>query len=191
MEYTIEDYNNDIKLSEYVFRKYFKKYIEDKEDLIQSSIIALWKKRNNFDISKGTLSSFKFGVSYYAMLEYFRSINKGYKKGFDTYTFVSMNNTIPGTEDLLLCDIIEDNSINLDKNLEFQNLIKVLKECSNQIKWSKNARYSKQIVEFINKGYCDIDISKKIGCTRELCRVVRKRYVLILRDKLKEYKYLA
>jgi RNA polymerase sigma factor (sigma-70 family) len=72
----LEDYQKqheeDTKISNWVFNRYFHKFWYMREDFIQSAIIDLWLARSKFDIKKGKYSTYAHTVAYNAMQKIIR-----------------------------------------------------------------------------------------------------------------------
>lgn len=67
MKYEEKDYLEDLKISKSVFGLYFSRYKKFKDDLIQESVIALWRARSRFNGKKASYASFAYRVSINAM----------------------------------------------------------------------------------------------------------------------------
>lgn len=189
-EYSEEDYENDLAISQYVFRKKFRKHEEYKEDLVQSSLIALWKRRNDYNEEKGmTLASYKFMISEYAMLTFLSRQTAIKAKDLEENHIVSIYEPIPGTDGETYVDILEDENCNIELDFDVNFLRNVYHESVDTFKLSKNNVLFKKIANLILKGHYDLEIAKKLGCSRERCRQVRKKIARVFREKLIENEY--
>ena len=72
MEKEKREMEEDLKISKYVYGRLFNKYHNLKDDLIQESLIALWRARPRFDSAKGAYSNFAINVSVNAMKMFLR-----------------------------------------------------------------------------------------------------------------------
>lgn len=58
MDYTAANHNEDMRIATYIFNKYFKKYQNLKDDLVQVAVIKLWQSRPDFCEGKATYTTF-------------------------------------------------------------------------------------------------------------------------------------
>lgn len=72
MEKEKRDMEEDLIISNYVYARLFNKYYHLKDDLIQESLIALWRARPRFDSAKGAYFTFAINVSANAMRMFLR-----------------------------------------------------------------------------------------------------------------------
>lgn len=183
MVYDESQNNEDMKWACFVFKKHFKNCPFLREDLIQNAVLTLLKNKNKFDNTRGEYSTFAIKVCKNSMANYLRKNNHLTNNGENlSLDYEYENNTF--------ADILPY-EVDFDKGLDFDFLITTFDECCAEIKVSKNNKFTKPILEFIRQGFCDIDISKKLGCTRELPRRIRKKIIPIYQDKLKEYGYIV
>ncbi len=82
MEYGLSMYNEDMAISRWVFSKKFRNSTFYKDDLLQCSLIALYRYRSKYDDTKGTYFTYASKISYFAMLS-FISKEKKYTNNFD------------------------------------------------------------------------------------------------------------
>lgn len=72
MNYDLTMYNEDMAISCWVYSKKFKNLIFLKDDLIQCSLIALYRYREKYDNTKGTYFTYANKISYFVMLSFIR-----------------------------------------------------------------------------------------------------------------------
>ena len=145
-----KNYIEDMKLSFAVYNKYFKKYSYLKEDLIQESIVNLWKGRKFYNKSISSYSTYAFGVSLDAMVRYLR------KNVFDNISLET-----PISEELRLIDVIPGQELKIN-DLGLDKLIK-------QVKKNTKKEYTKYI-EFIDlfcSGLTCKEITEIFNCSRQ------------------------
>lgn len=152
MEYTQKDYEEDKRISNLVFNKYFKKSYRFKDDLIQESLIMLWKNRTKFDETKGEYSTWAFKVSLTSMLMFLRKEKKNFNN-------LSLDYEIQGFEEgemkfvdtIGVCEIDTDK---IDVKTLFESVLK-----------NKNEE-ARIIADRMLKGFTQKEIAKEIGKSR-------------------------
>lgn len=152
MEYTQKDYEEDKRISNLVFNKYLKKSYRFKDDLIQESLIRLWKNRAKFDESKGKYSTWAFRVSLTSMLMFLRKEKKNFNN-------LSLDYEIKGFEEgemkfvdtIGVCEIDTDK---IDVKTLFENVLK-----------NKNEE-ARIVADRMLKGFTQKEIAKEIGKSR-------------------------
>jgi len=108
MKYTPKNYEEDLKISNWVFNRYFKHYKAFKDDMIQTAIIKLWQTRPQFNEQKSKYSTYACLIAYREMLILLRK-EKKYLRDISLYE---------ETDDgLLLIDTIPANDTSDTKNL--------------------------------------------------------------------------
>lgn len=71
------DFDENVRLVYYVFNKFYQKYRNIEDDLIQEGLIGLWKACQTFDSSRGTeFSTYAVVVIKNAMGMYVRKVNR-------------------------------------------------------------------------------------------------------------------
>lgn len=190
MNYSQDDYKNDLKLSEFIFKKCFRKFEEHKEDLIQSSLLGLWQSRDNFDETKGfALSTYRYSVAKGRMLRFLVEFYHSNRKEHLDKTFISIYSVVQGTEDLIYAETLADESVDFYSNLNCETIKNIFDEVVAKQKFSKNNNLSRNILDLIKQGKSDMKISKILNCSRERCRQVRNKILPLFREKLKEYEF--
>lgn len=152
MEYTQKDYEEDQRISNWVFNKYFKKDYRFKDDLIQESLIRLWKNRAKFNEAKCKYSTWAVKVSITSMLMFFRKEKKYYNNLSLDYEFKRDDG-----DKMNFAEFIGINEIDTDKidvKILFENVLK-----------NKNEE-ERIIVDRMLKGFTQKEIAKEIGKSR-------------------------
>lgn len=188
MVYDESQNNEELKWANFTFNKYFNHYVECRNDLIYSAVLQLLKSKNKFDESKGSFSTFAVKVCKNAMLAYLKKES----------VFSNNNENLSldyEYEGCSFADLLEDvDSLNFEDKLNSEYNLNIIKqvffECMTEMKVSKNNKFTKGILNNIILGYNDFQIAKKIGCSRELSRHVRKKFLPIFAEKLKFFDFL-
>ncbi len=112
-----EEYLEIKKLCLFCFKKYFKKWFNLKDDLVQEGIMNILKYINDFDEVKSSFSSFCIRYAYYGMLTYLNNIYKlgsGRKYNNFDYSVISLDSVISSDNDkTMLSDLLPDNNLNI------------------------------------------------------------------------------
>lgn len=112
-----EEYLEIKKLCLFCFKKYFKKWFNLKDDLVQEGIMNVLKYINDFDEVKSSFSSFCIRYAYYGMLTYLNNIYKlgsGRKYNNFDYIVISLDSVISSDNDkTTLSDLLPDNNLNI------------------------------------------------------------------------------
>lgn len=153
-----KNYLRDLKISKRVFALYFSKYQNLREDLIQESLIALWRSRNRYDEKRGSYSNFAFNVAFNAMTTFLRKESK----------YMNHENL---TSDLL--DESFDIDSYLDLRIRIEKKLKLL---------TKKQAVIVKMLGYIVAGYSSLEIAKKMNFTRSYVNMIlhdfRKAYGL-------------
>lgn len=153
-----KEYLRDLKISKRVFALYFSNYQNLREDLIQESLIALWRSRAQYDEKRGSYSNFAMNVAINAMKMFLRKENK-----YMNY------------EDLPndLIDESFDIDSYLDLRIRIEKKLKLL---------TKKQAVIVEILGYVVAGYSSLEIAKKMNFTRSYVNMIlhdfRKTYNL-------------
>lgn len=115
------DYDNEIVLCKAVVKKYFF-WCDNatKEDLVQTAIITLWKKRNTYKPEKEMeFYSFLFNLAHFSMLTYLSKEERRFK---GEERPISLDSPLSANSDFSYYDIIPIESENFTKEEEFKLL---------------------------------------------------------------------
>lgn len=166
MEYTQKEYEEDLKMSRWVFNKCFKNSRQYEDDLIEAGLINLWKKRKYFDPSKGTYSTYAFKVAYVGMLMFLRKE----KKYFHNFSLDCDNSESSSLLEILIAPEITTNDIDLEMAIE-----KVLEK--------KCAKY-KTIITLLLNGYTQKEIVQNFDISKQLCSLRFSKFKRFLKEEL-------
>ena len=161
MEYSIENYEEDRKIANFVFSRKYLRYTKYKDDLIQSAVISLWLKRSKFDETKAKYFTFASMVCYQAMAHFLRKE----KKQTNDYSNLSLDfetNDNSDSESHSLNDLISDD-IDFESNIFCEN---ILQFCKAEISKFKNKKYRNMCYLCLEFGNC-AEIGKKLGISRQ------------------------
>lgn len=153
-----KEYLRDLKISKRVFALYFSNHQNFREDLIQESLIALWRSRNRYDEKRGSYSNFAVNVAFNAMVTFLRKESK------------YMNN-----EDLT-CEFLDepfDIDSYLDLRIWIEKRLRLL---------TKKQAFIVKILGYVAAGYSSLEIAKKMNLSRSYVNKIlhdfRKTYNL-------------
>ena len=175
--YTQENYEEDLKISQYVFKKFIKGNLQYKEDLIQVSLIELSKCRQKYNIEKGAYTTFATRVSKNAMLMFLRKE----QRIMNNYSNISMETIF--LDQLKLSDILEDKN-DFTESLQEQNLYKILTS-NNKLKKTR----IKLIAKLFLSNKSQIEISKTLKISRSLVSRYINKFKEISKEILTDLKY--
>lgn len=131
MEYSQEQYKEDLKLVCYTYYKYFK-YLKDyKEDLVQNGLLFVLSYKDKYDKDKTCYSSFVCAYARFGMLKYLKDL----RKFNNNSSFVSIDAEIVGTDELHLIDTLQDENAlnNLGAGLDLDFLNKCIDKAINKV----------------------------------------------------------
>lgn len=170
--YTQQQFENDSKTANFIFNKYFSKYKFYKEDMIQESLIHLFKARKTFKTGSGaTYKTYACSSCYNCMFNFIRSNCN------EKYIFQSLSDKI--TDDLTIEDTIGEemqiNELGLDRifNAIKRNVKRKLGEKSNS--YLKFIDYKLALLS-------NTEIKQKLNCSRQF---VHKLSVQLKNDIVK------
>ena len=176
MDYTTEMYEEDKTISLSVFKKKFNYLQWLKDDLIQASIIALYRVRQNYyDETKGEYLTYAFTSSYHAMLMFIR----GEIKYFDNLSL-----DFEYLDDDPLENFIGEEQ-DFDKNLRYEQLLSVCNQVIDKRR-SKNIKY---IAREFFLGKSPGIIAKDMGVSRPYIYKVIAQIKRLLKEKLLKMGY--
>lgn len=214
MEYSQEQYQEDLKLVCYTYYKYFKYLKTYKEDLIQNGLVCVLENKAKYDNNLCTYAGFVCTYARYGMLHYLRELKRFNNNG----SFLSIDAEINGTDGVYLIDILQDekalNDLNSGFDMDFLNnsidkaINKVCKHKYLDIKDMKGSTLAsnlyninkrknkfndrrKQIILECLKNSNKAEVARKFGVTRECVRNYFERFKEALKIELKETGYLC
>ena len=156
MDYTTEMYEEDKRISLSVFKKKFNFKQRLKDDLVQTSLIALYRfRQNRYDEIKGKYFTVAFLVSYHAMLSYIMRE----KKRTNDFNLLSLDFECQDNDPL---EYYIGEQQDFDKNLRYEQLLSV---CNKVIE--KKGRNFKHIAREFMQGKSPGKIAKDMGVSRQ------------------------
>ncbi len=179
MEYTQEMYSEDLSISKWVYNKYFKSATSHKEDLIQTSIMALWQARLRFDETKGAYSTFAIKTSYGSMQNYFKQENKQSAYGYSYSLDYDDDEYSP-----LVDRLIDDTDLLVGFDIQF------LKNIFTDIINNHRLDTFKKVNKLFLKGLNSTQISKELGISRWCACLYINEFKKILKERL-QTEYVA
>lgn len=176
MDYTTEMYEEDKRISLSVFKKKFNYLQWLKDDLIQVSIIALYRVRQNYyDETKGEYLTYAFTSSYNAMLMFIRR---------ETKYFNNLSLDFEYLDDDPLEHFIGEEQ-DFDKNLRYEQLLSV---CNRVVDKRRSENFKHIAREFI-LGKSPGIIAKDMGVARSYIYKVIAQIKRLLKEKLLKMGY--
>lgn len=176
--------NLSLELAGKIYNKNYNGFFKFKDDMIQHSLLELWKSRNKFDESKGDIKKFICAIIYNSYNVYLR--DNVYR---DKDILVSM--------DVNISDDDKEQTTLLDTmgkiDLEYQNIeyIELMNEFDNIIEKRNINKFNKINVEELHlimnmlmDGYKQKNISK----TLNVSSVTINRKINLIKDVIKEIK---
>lgn len=178
MNYSDEMYREDLLVSNFVFKKKFISSKNYKDDLIQSSLIALYKGRFKFDETQGKYFTFAYKVSYFAMLEFLRKEKK------QTNNFDNLSIDYEFEDNNTFLEMLGD-EIDLEQNLNYEFLLKI---CYHIIDKNKSNIFKSIAELFINGSTCS-KIASFLNKSRQFVSKYIEKFKNLIKEKLKEYDF--
>ena len=174
--------NLSLELTGKIYNKNYNGFSSIKEDMIQHSLLELWKSRNKFDESKGDIKKFICAIIYNSYNVYLRNT---YYKDKDMLT--SMDVSDDGKEETTLLDTIGKIDLKY-KDIEYMELLKEFDDViamRNLGKYNKiNAEELHIIMNMLMDGYKQNEISK----TLNVSSVTINKKINLIKDVIKEIK---
>jgi len=170
MNYTTEHYNEDCKIANWVFNRYFKQHIGLKGDMVQMAVIRLWQARTQHDKKKGTYATFACLCAYREMLMFLRKERKHFCN-------VSLYEKIE--DGLFLIDTLRFEENKVFELLETEDLAGKIAA----VVWSFG-RSGKKIIDLYLKHYSQAEIAARVGVTRPYVTKQIKAFRELLKKEL-------
>jgi RNA polymerase sigma factor (sigma-70 family) len=176
--------NLSLELTGKIYNKNYNGFSSIKEDMIQHSLLELWKSRNKFDESKGDIKKFICAIIYNSYNVYLRNT---YYKDKDMLTSMDVNISDDGKEETTLLDTIGKIDLKY-KDIEYMELLKEFDDViamRNLGKYNKiNAEELHIIMNMLMDGYKQNEISK----TLNVSSVTINKKINLIKDVIKEIK---
>ena len=190
MEYSSAMYEEDKRIANYVFFKKFKKYFDYKDDLIQSSIIALYRARELYNEEKGKYSSYAVQTCIYTMLDFIKTEQKKNNLGLNLSLDYELEEGYTIEETLGECVDYEQKFRIEDLKKDILKIIKKrnYKDVSSKQNINKrNTEFRKSeiiAIDYFVNGKSEKQIRKDLGLTRQCVNKVINKYRKIIQEKL-------
>lgn len=174
--------NLSLELAGKIYNKHYNGFFKIREDMIQHSLLELWKSRNKFDESKGDIKKFICVIIYNSYNVYIR--DNVYR---DKDVLTSLDKNVNDEEETTLLDTIGK------IDLEYQNIeyIELMNEFDSIIKKRNINKFNKInveelhiIMDMLMDGYKQKNISK----TLNVSSVTINRKINLIKDVIKEIK---
>lgn len=178
MEYDLTMYNEDRAISCWVFNRKFKTFYYYKEDLVQSSVIALYHYRSRYDETKGSYSSYAVKICFYTMLRFIER-----EKRF-TNNFENLSIDLENDEGSTLLDVL-GYDFDFDTKFNYEYLLKV---CNDVINKHKSNTF-KNISKLYLAGKTPIQIAKVLNISKQCAWQYKEKFKNLVQQKLKEYDF--
>lgn len=173
-----------LELTGKIFNKSYNGFSKIKEDMIQYSLLQLWKSKEKYDKTKGNIKSFMATIIYNSFNVFIRD---NIYRGKDMFVSMDANRSDSEEENTTLADIIGKIDLKY-KDIEY---VEFLKEFDNIIAVRNKNKYNKInkdelhiIMELLVEGYCQKDISELL----EVSRPVINRKIKVIKSIIEEIK---
>lgn len=173
MEYTNEMFKEDLSISRWTFSRHFKKLLIYKDDLIQSSLIGLFRCRSNYDKNKSSYSTYAYRISFCSMLKFLQNEKK------QTNNFCNYSLDYEFDEDNSLLDLIRED-VDFDENYNYQFLLNV---CNKVIDKCKSKLF-KDVNRLFLKCYNCSKVAKELNISRQCVNQYVKKFRTLLKTEL-------
>ena len=179
MDYTTEMYEEDKRISLSVFKKKFNFKQRLKDDLVQTSLIALYRfRQNRYDEIKGKYFTVAFLVSYHAMLSYIMRE----KKRTNDFNLLSLDFECQDNDPL---EYYIGEQQDFDKNLRYEQLLSV---CNKVIDKRRSKNFKHIAREFI-EGKTSAQIAIDMGVSRQYASEQVNIFKRLVKEKLLKMGY--
>ena len=173
---------HNLRLVAHIVKKYENKNIST-DDLISIGTIGLIKGIDSYKKDKGVkLTTYAAKCAENEILMYFRS-NKKYNNN------ISLNDVIAHDKDggdITLMDVLEENSINIEKDIEYLDNIKYLKKYLNVLNNRELNIISMRYGLFNKKELTQKEIADKLNISRSyVSRIEKRALIKMLREFIK------
>ena len=151
MTYTIENYEQDKRITIYVFNKNFKgHYLKD--DLIQTAIIALWRLRQKRNYNDYVNCACKTALNH--MIDFLRKESRRFAD--------SLFDSVGGENDVQLIDILVSEQPTAQDIYEYRELVKRIFSLPMLV-----SNRNRKIIALHLKHYAQGEIAERVGVSRQ------------------------
>lgn len=169
-----------ITLTERIFKKNYNHMLTYKDDMVSEAYLNLWKAKSKYQDNKSKINTYMTKIIHNTFKKYIRDNIYRHK---DRY--VDLNLLSEGEfEELSLEDIIGKDDIHY-KDIEFNELMKKfdknIKERNKHTSRKMNINELHKIIELLDKGYTQSEVSKMFGCSQNTVKkkIHRMREVIM------------
>ena len=194
---TNEEYNELKRIATFVFKKYYSKYNDNKDDLISCGISRMWKGFENWDENKSNRISYLCLLCRSGMCDFLRKEYLGYRKYNVLNTpFVSLSTPIGEDGEDTLVDLIDDERNVFEEKINCEILKLLIYETLEDMKEYtakgklKNSNLYKVVPLYI-KTHNYQTVATKLGFTREFVRICINKFRIRFKSKLIEKEYFS
>lgn len=180
MKYT----NLSMELTGKIFNKSYTGFKLHKDDMIQNALLELWKSKDRFDKTKGSIQSFMCAIIYNA---YNLFIRDNIYKHKDKLISIDVNMSDDEEENTTLLDTIGK----IDSKYQDIEYIELLKEFDNVVEKRNKNKYNKinkdelyTIIGLLVEGYKQNEVAKLL----EVSTTTMHRKVNIIKSIIEEIK---
>lgn len=167
-------------LTERIFKKNYNHMLTYKDDMVSEAYLNLWKAKSKYQDNKSKINTYMTKIIHNTFKKYIRDNIYRHK---DRY--VDLNLLSEGEfEELSLEDIIGKDDIHY-KDIEFNELMKKfdknIKERNKHTSRKMNINELHKIIELLDKGYTQSEVSKMFGCSQNTVKkkIHRMREVIM------------
>lgn len=178
LNYTYENYEEDLKIANFVFIKHFLRYQAMKDDLLQVAMVDLWKGRDCYDKSKGKYSTYACKICFNAMLIY---IHKEFNNCADV---ISVNIQLKTTSNnLTLNECLEDTAYRIE---DVEDIIVIRQVLKRYFKTLKKDSKEYKICKLVLKGNTTKEICSILQCSHQYVDKIKNQFRIQLKNMLKK-----
>lgn len=169
-------FNDNINIAYKIARQYKKNYNNEFEDIVQISLLGLWKAINYYN-GKYALSTYAYKVINNDICQYLRHLKKHDRiKEISLYTNITYNNEL---EKITIEDLLEDNNCikDIDNYLELNELRIYEKQLL-----SHESENNIRIWNYLKAGYTQQYIAKLENISQAQVSRIRKNLLIKLKN---------
>ena len=196
-EMTVEEYEEFKYIANFVYKKYYFKYKELKDDLIASGFSYMWKYLKKWDATKSNRITYLCLCCRSGMSEFLRKEYLLYRKNNKLNTSeISLSTPVGEDGEDCLSDIIVNDKNPLEEKMRFENLkslifetLESMKEYTAQGKLKNPNLYN--IIPLYIKYQKIVTVADKLGLSRQFVQSCVSKFRERLKEKLKEVDYFG
>ncbi len=168
-----------ITLTERIFKKNYNYMLTYKDDMISEAYLNLWKSKNKYNSDKAKINTYMTKIINNSFKKYIRDNIYKHQDKFIDKTILTEGEF----EEISLEDIIGKDDIHY-KDIEFNELMKKfdknIKERNKHTSRKMNINELHKIIELLDEGYTQVEISKMFGCSQNTVKkkIHRIRFIM-------------